>query len=124
MRKECFSHYRDVKASISSDGSLIRELLHPHRHAVKKQSLAEAVIEPGKKTLLHQHYKSEEVYIITVGQGEMTLADERFPVMAGDTVCIPPRTPHSIRNIGSRDLKLLCVSVPAFDPGDIEILEA
>ena len=43
-----------VAPYITRDGSEIRELLHPSLHAVRNQSLAEAVIPPGAATLLHR----------------------------------------------------------------------
>ena len=94
------THYPDIEAYITKDGSEIRELMHPAQHAVMKQSLAEARVPVGGKTLLHQHQQTEELYHITQGQGRMTLADQVFDVNEKDTVCIPPGTPHCIENIG------------------------
>jgi len=52
----------------------------------------------------------------------MVLGDERFDVMAGDTVCIMPDTPHQITNTGAAPLKLLCCCSPAYSHGDTELL--
>ena len=38
----------EVEPYITKDGSEIRELLHPSQHAVRQQSLAEAVIPYNK----------------------------------------------------------------------------
>ncbi len=51
----------NVAPYITRDGSEIRELLHPSVHAVRNQSLAEAVVPPGAATLLHRHETSEEM---------------------------------------------------------------
>lgn len=122
------SEYRDIEAYITRDGSLIRELMHPEndtdvRHGVKRQSLAEATVPVGVKTKLHRHHVSEELYHITAGQGLMTLAEDQFKVAKGDTVCIPPGTPHCISNTGGADLKILCCCSPAYSHEDTEMLD-
>jgi mannose-6-phosphate isomerase-like protein (cupin superfamily) len=52
----------------------------------------------------------------------MTLGSERFAVGAGDTVCIPPGTPHRLENTGSGELVLLCACAPAYSHEDTELL--
>ena len=54
MKQKYLSHYREIEAFITKDGSTIRELMHPSRHADQKQSLAEARLPQGRKTLLHK----------------------------------------------------------------------
>lgn len=119
--------YRDVEPFVTKDSSLIRELMHPEAQycadlGVKKQSLAEAIVPTATRTVLHKHHKSEELYHITAGEGLMTLADEQFEVRVGDTVCIPPGTPHCIENKGREDLKILCCCSPAYAHEDTELL--
>ena len=102
--------------------------MHPNKnaqslYAVEKQSLAEATVPAGVKTKLHRHKNTEELYHITTGEGLMTLAKEQFEVVEGDTVCIPPGTPHCILNTGEGDLKILCCCTPAYRHEDTEILE-
>ena len=114
--------YPDVTAYITKDGSEIRELLHPTQHAVKNQSLAEAIVPPGGKTLLHRHRVTEEIYHITQGQGLMTLGDSEFAVATGDSIAIAPRTPHCIENTGTAPLHILCCCAPAYSHDDTELL--
>ncbi|MEW6116220.1 MAG: cupin domain-containing protein [Nitrospirota bacterium] len=115
--------YRKIKAYTTKDGSLIRELMHPTVHGNKRQSLAEAIIPAGKETVLHRHHLSEELYHITAGTGHMILGDEEFPVESGDTVLIPPKTPHKIRNTGNEPLKILCCCAPSYSHDDTELVE-
>ncbi len=117
------SKYKYIEAFVTKDGSLIRELMHPDTHHNSKQSLAEAVIAAGKKTQLHRHAKSEELYHITAGQGRMTLGDETLMVTVQDTVCIPPGALHCIENTGAGDLVILCCCSPAYSHDDTELLE-
>lgn len=106
----------------TKDGSQIRELMHPTVHGNAAQSLAEATVPPGGATRLHRHRATEEIYHFMQGEGRMTLGAERFAVRAGDTVCIPPGTPHRVENTGSVALKILCACAPAYSHDDTELL--
>jgi mannose-6-phosphate isomerase-like protein (cupin superfamily) len=112
-----------ISAYITKDGSAIRELMHPEQHGNRNQSLAEAVVPAGTRTLLHRHLTSEELYHITSGEGLLTLGGEKLKVSPGDTALIPPGTPHCIEAIGG-PLHILCCCSPAYRHEDTEILEA
>ena len=116
------THYADVSAFVTKDGSLIRELMHPSQHASQQQSLAEAIVQPGQRTALHRHFRSEELYHISAGQGRMTLGEDCFTVKPGDSICIAPGTPHCIENIGPGELRILCSCAPAYAHSDTEVL--
>ncbi|MBS1159555.1 MAG: cupin protein [Proteobacteria bacterium] len=107
---------------VTKDGSEIRELLHPSRHAVRHQSLAEAVVPPGTTTLLHRHAVSEEIYHVTQGCGRMTLGAEKFAIAVGDSILIAPGTPHCVENTGDAALHILCCCAPAYAHQDTELL--
>lgn len=107
---------------ITKDGSEIRELMHPKVHGNLAQSLAEATVHPGHRTELHRHHKTEELYHVTAGSGLMTLGSRQFPVAPGDTVLIPPGTPHCIEATGPEELRILCCCSPAYDHADTELL--
>jgi mannose-6-phosphate isomerase-like protein (cupin superfamily) len=113
-----------VPAYITRDGSSIRELMHPSVHGNNKQSLAEASVPPGGSTLLHRHRESEELYHIIAGSGRMTLGDEEFAIVPGDTLLIPPGTAHCLHNTGSEPLRLLCCCSPAYRHEDTEIISS
>lgn len=115
--------YASVPAYVTKDGSIIRELMHPAVHDNTNQSLAEAMVPPGTRTRLHRHQRTEELYHITSGEGRMTLGTETFLVRVGDTLCIPPGTPHCIEALGAEPLRLLCCCAPAYSHGDTELLE-
>ena len=116
------TQYADVVPYVTKDGSEIRELMHPSVHGNRAQSLAEAAVPPDCETLLHRHRVTEELYHVTQGAGLMTLGDRTFEVRAGDTVQIPPGTPHRIRNVGTVPLKILCACAPAYSHDDTELL--
>lgn len=112
----------EVAPYVTRDGSEIRELLHPDAHAVRKQSLAEAVVPAGAATLLHRHETSEEIYHVTRGGGRMTLGAETFAIAAGDSIAIPPGTPHRVENTGAEALHILCCCAPAYSHEDTTLL--
>lgn len=114
---------KNITAYVTRDGSEIRELMHPAAQGNKAQSLAEAIVKQGQQTHLHQHHNSEELYFITNGKGYMTLGEEQFDVIVGDTICIPPGTPHCIKNIGTEALHILCMCSPPYNHDDTELLE-
>jgi mannose-6-phosphate isomerase-like protein (cupin superfamily) len=93
---------------VTKDGSEIRELAGVPSGNSMNQSLAEATVPPGGETEEHYHQASEEIYLFTSGSGRMKLGDEEAEVSAGDTVVIPPGTPH----------KLLCCCAPAYSHED------
>ena len=116
------THYDKVQPSLTKDGSIIRELMHPAIHGNCSQSLAEAIVPVGVTTLLHRHRSAEEIYHITSGAGVMSVGKERFDVAAGDTVSIMPNTPHQIANSGDVPLTILCCCSPAYAHEDTELL--
>jgi len=111
-----------VQPYITKDGSEIRELLHPTQHAVRQQSLAEAVVPPGIATLLHRHEVTEEIYHVTRGTGLMTLGSEQFAIAEGDSIAIAPGTPHCVLNTGALPLHMLCCCAPAYSHDDTFLL--
>ena len=120
---QLLTKYKEVEPYITKDGSIIRELMHPSVHGNSNQSLAEATVPAGGKTLLHKHHLTEEIYHITEGSGIMTLGSEEFEVKKGDTICISPGIPHRIQNTGYTLLKILCCCAPAYSHEDAELLE-
>ena len=110
--------YKEIAPFITKDGSEIRELMHPRSHMVVKQSLAQATVPEGGETLLHKHFKTEELYHITQGKGMMRLGEHKFQVVEGDTVCIAPGTVHNIKNTGGVPLRILCCCSPPYQDDD------
>lgn len=107
-----------VPAFTTLDGSEIRELLAHRNSAIRNQSLAEARLAPGQSTTPHYHPKSEEIYYLLSGEGQMRLGDEVRMVSAGDAIAIPPGMVHQLTNTGAGVLKLLCCCAPGYEHED------
>jgi mannose-6-phosphate isomerase-like protein (cupin superfamily) len=114
---------RDCEEILAGDNSILKEILHPLRDDLKiRYSLAQAVVKPGKTTLLHR-LKNSEVYYIVQGKGLMYIDDETKEIKSGEVVYIPPNSTQKIKNIGNEDLIFLCIVDPAWCKEDEEILE-
>src|ERR1700741_57238 len=96
----------DLNSFITPDGSPIRGLSGPGWTAARKQSLAEATVEPGRETAEHFHPETEELYYFVAGEGRMRLEEKEAAVTTGDCVVIPPGTPHKLFNDGPAPLLL------------------
>ena len=115
-------NHSDTIPFTTVDGSTIRELLAHRNSGIRNQSLAEARLPPGNSTIPHHHKKTEEIYYILQGRGEMILANEKQDVVPGDAIAIPPGVPHQIINHTSELLIFLCCCAPAYEHDDTVML--
>lgn len=111
------------EAFITEDGSSIRELAGVPSGNASNQSLAEAIVAPGRTTIAHLHRRAEEIYLFTHGSGRMRLGKEERPVRAGDCVVIPPGVEHKLWADEQEPLVLLCCCAPAYSNLDTVLLE-
>jgi mannose-6-phosphate isomerase-like protein (cupin superfamily) len=95
----------------TKDGSTIRELHHS-----EAQSLAEAALEPRQQTERHYHARSEEIYFVLEGEGELEIDGERRSVAPGDAALIPAGARHQIR--AATPLRFLCCCAPPYSDDD------
>jgi mannose-6-phosphate isomerase-like protein (cupin superfamily) len=113
-----------VPSFTTKDGSTIREILAPRNSVIERQSLAEAILEPGCSTEAHYHPITEEIYYILSGSGVIQIEDEVREVGVADAVAIPPGARHQIRNNGSVDLVFLCCCAPSYEHDDTVMVPA
>ena len=106
----------------AGDNTRLRELLNPLKEPVDiRYSLAQAVVAPGKTSLLHR-MKTAEVYYITSGEGQMFIDGEIADVSAGQMIYIPPQSAQRIKNTGAEDLVFICIVDPAWRAEDEEVM--
>ena len=74
------------------------------------------MVDIRKDAQLHYHKKHFELYLILEGNGVMELDGDEIPVTEGTVVFIREYCRHRARAAGK--LKIVNVSVPAFDPED------
>ena len=70
---------------------------------------------PGSEQPAHEHDGMEQVYVIVLGSGTMTVGDDRREVLAGTLVFVPPGMRHSIRNDGHEMLVYVSATAPPFE---------
>lgn len=74
-------------------------------------------IEPGGHTSYHSHLEEHEFYFL---DGEPGYVDEKgveTKLNAGDSLYVPADEPHQIKNLGSTNMKLICM-IPILAGGD------
>jgi len=103
---------------VAGDDSILRELLHPDKQPVDlRYSLAQAIVSPGKTTLVHS-LTTSEVYYILSGTGIMHIDGEIQPVEPGDAIYIPPNARQFIHNDSATPLVFICIVDPAWRKED------
>ena len=106
-----------AEAFTTLDGSTIRVLLDAALGGAVNQSLAEASLDPGRSTDRHYHARSEEIYVLLDGGGEMEVAGDVRTVGPGDAVLIPAGAWHSI-TAGAEGARFLCCCAPPYADDD------
>jgi mannose-6-phosphate isomerase-like protein (cupin superfamily) len=76
-------------------------------------------VPPGSDQELHSHEEAEQVYVVTSGSGQMTVAGDTEQLSAGDLVMVPPATDHSIANDGDSSLGCLSVQSPPVTASEV-----
>lgn len=72
---------------------------------------------------LHKHQSHSEHVFVLEGKGLMTLADSVFKIKKGDILFIPQNTPHRVKVISKKPLKIISIQSPYFDGKDRIMLE-
>lgn len=107
-----------AKIIVTAHGSEIRPLIDRTTSSIQKCSLAEEILPPRAIVAPHYHKRTEEIYYILTGAGEMRVGGETREVAAGDAVFIPLDHVHSLKNTGTEPIKLLLVCGAAHDFND------
>jgi mannose-6-phosphate isomerase-like protein (cupin superfamily) len=110
--------YAELEPFITLDGSEIREWAGRVSAPAENQSLAEAIVPLGGATTEHYHRRTEELYLVTAGEGRLVIDGEERLVREGDCALIPPGARHKLFNTGSVPLRVLCVCSPAYTDED------
>jgi mannose-6-phosphate isomerase-like protein (cupin superfamily) len=113
----------DCPVFLAGDHTMLRELLHPAKQAVKLgYSLAHGTLAPGRRSKRHV-LASAEVYYFLAGRGTLTIDGETDAVEAGSVVYVPPGGTQSLENIGTTEVEFLCLVDPAWRMEDESVFE-
>ncbi|RMW35614.1 MAG: cupin domain-containing protein [Nitrosopumilus sp.] len=113
----------EIESIQGNEGTSIKQFFHPHNTLEGiGYSLAQFTLKPGKKSKLHK-LKSSEIYYILEGKANLRIDDECLELEKDDSAYVPPNSKQNIENIGSGDLRFLCIVEPAWKADDEIILE-
>jgi mannose-6-phosphate isomerase-like protein (cupin superfamily) len=115
--------YAGIEPFVTLDGSEIREWAGPVSAPARNQSLAEATVPVGGATTEHYHRLSEELYLVSAGEGRLVIDDEEGILVAGDCALIPPGARHKLFNVGGEPLRVLCACAPPYSDEDTCLTE-
>ena len=102
---------------------LVWKLIGPENSSARALSTALVIIEEGRSSTPHYHRTTKEIYFVLDGRGLLRVDDEEYAVKECTIAYIPPNTPHSIENMGRKNLKLLVTDHPSYDPADTFALD-
>lgn len=108
---------------MTRNGSTVVELIRPEQQGSRHLSLALATVAPGQCTRRHRHRRSEEVYYILTGEGELERGGQRLLLKAGEAALIKPGEEHCIRCCSGEPVRMLCCCAPPYQHEDTEITE-
>lgn len=81
------------------------------------------VIWIKQQVRLHKHdHHTENIYVLE-GKGEMQIGDEKFVIGKGDFFTIPKSTPHGLKVLSSKPVKVLSIQSPKFTGEDRIFIE-
>lgn len=100
----------------AADGAWIREWAG-RASGVVSHSIAEIRHPAGTASQAHWHRELEEVYVVTAGEGWLTLDGTRQPLGAGDIVVIRPGVVHQVEAVTELVMTVTCA--PAYTLEDV-----
>ena len=105
---------RDVTA-LRNPGKLSEQLVWPHNAPESSLTITRVTLEPGATSEPHQHARSEQIWIVERGSGQIWLEDGAAELKKGDIIRTPAGVTHGIRNTGDEPLVYLSVTTPPED---------
>ena len=81
-------------------------------------SVALFTLAPGRGSGASFNHRSQEVFLVTAGTGQVRLADKVMAVGRDSAVFIPAEVVHSIEADVNSTLSFYAISAPAFAPED------
>jgi mannose-6-phosphate isomerase-like protein (cupin superfamily) len=107
---------RGAPVNTRGGGQVSHLTLAPGQHGSENLAITWVECAPGSQQPMHSHTDSEQVYVIVRGEGRMLVEDEELIVGPGDTIFIPPGSPHAIRNESDEELVFASAASPPWEP--------
>ena len=109
------------KAAVALPGGItLRELVGRAAGDARSSALSVAAftLPPGTGTGRSRNRVSQEVFLVTLGSGQVSLGAMTQPVSAGSVVFIPEGLAHSITADAASTLEFHAIESPAWSPDD------
>jgi mannose-6-phosphate isomerase-like protein (cupin superfamily) len=78
-------------------------------------TLCVEIFDVGGKTPPNRHNWAVELFYVLQGEGVAECDGKIVDIQAGDSLLVPPRGIHEIRNTGPNRLYVLCIMIPNED---------
>ncbi len=106
---------RDVTV-LKNPGKSSEQLVWPHNLPDASVTVTRVTMEPGSISKPHTHARSEQIWIVERGSGQLLLeAGKKTGLKAGDIIWTPPGETHGVVNTGSEQLVYLAITAPPED---------
>ncbi|AJW70602.1 cupin domain-containing protein [Nitrosopumilus adriaticus] len=113
----------EIKSIQGNEGTKIKQYFHPHNTLNGiNYSIAQFTLESGMQSKPHK-LKSSEIYYILEGSAVLTVDEEPHKIEKDDSLYISPNSKQFIKNVGSGDLRFLCIVEPAWKAENEVLLE-
>ncbi|MBI3333962.1 cupin domain-containing protein [Candidatus Pacearchaeota archaeon] len=86
-------------------------------------SIAHVLMQPDALSLLHEHHRMNEGYLVLAGEGVLQAGETSRMLSFLGYQYLPPFTPHRLRTTGAQRLEHLVFATPPFIPEDVHLLE-
>jgi mannose-6-phosphate isomerase-like protein (cupin superfamily) len=101
-------------------GEIVR-IVNPTSVGTEKVDLhLNRLVAGGPRGKVHRHTKSDNVYIVRVGEGTLTVEGESFTIRTDDVVYIPAGMKHSLSNLSSEPFEIFEIYAPSGSHFDVE----
>lgn len=110
MWAKSFSELDFQESWIDDDPSARWRTVTGHGPSVGAQASGSSLLEVDDGCRLPRHTDSaEETIVVTQGEAEVTVGEERSKVGSGGAALVPEDVPHEVRNAGTGTLRFVAV---------------
>ncbi len=113
-------NWKDKRIIEDGCGGIIYKILDTENSELRNVEISMCIFSPGEIADLHYHEVMEEIYFILEGEGEIEINDTWHKIKAEDSIAIPLKTKHRIRNTSKNNhLKFLSINSPHWRKEDM-----
>lgn len=105
----------DPNLEVIPCGPLKLVVIEDGRNTDNRIGIVKVIVPPGMPgPPQHWHQMHDETFIVTKGTATFSARDKTIEASAGDTVIVPPCSPHTFGNNTDAEVEMLCTMTPAY----------